>query len=555
MVDLSGLIDPRAVEYFEGFMNRQAEAAMAVTGAPASTWSGRYSSRTQQVKIDLGTSVATVTWAGDIEYDAKAVIQPIWLLCRRGGRLEGYRLDSARDAFRIVFHENLHAVNQLGRTMGQSEAALQDPANRALEEGLTELYARRNLNAYLQKLGVAELVPGILTANDYCEGTYPHFVPAVEVLAEGLSRRTGFSENEILRRLVTIDCETRWQVVGDLLFEAEGLHHLVPEADHAGVKDRLTAAMRQPFAQLVDLDGSIDQIIVASTTAGYDALGSFDREVEALRLEHDRTRGPAQLLDSILERQEHAALAVTGAHHITQISGSVADFTLADGSTVEEVLRKMCERAGEENQPYEDLAQYKEALHVLLEHDIYQSAGRFREVGMGDVPLDRGTVVFSEGLARALSDDRLNAYVDQLGLEPIAPGLRDTASPRRLDPGAVAARAFVQEIGREIQVPVKGQGNTGNGEQPAYVEMDRDVLLRQLAGVDPELPWLRVTDLVYGSQAFPRLSGLGGHSRGQRHHPAVDDGGLRAGRRTGGVRPVPAFVGRKARSRGRTGRP
>jgi hypothetical protein len=35
MADLSRLIDPRAVEYFEGFMNRQADAAMAVTGAPA----------------------------------------------------------------------------------------------------------------------------------------------------------------------------------------------------------------------------------------------------------------------------------------------------------------------------------------------------------------------------------------------------------------------------------------------------------------------------------------------------------------------------------------
>jgi len=55
---------------------------------------------------------------------------------------------------------------------------------------LTELYARRYLNAYLQELGVAELSPGILTANDYCEQTYPHFVPAVEVLVEGLGRRT-----------------------------------------------------------------------------------------------------------------------------------------------------------------------------------------------------------------------------------------------------------------------------------------------------------------------------------------------------------------------------
>jgi hypothetical protein len=510
MVDLSGLVHPRAAEFFQDLMNRQAEAAMAVTGAPATTWTGRYSSRVQQVKLDLGTRIAMVTWDGDIEYDAKVVIQPIWRMCRWAGRkIENYHLSLIRNAFRYVFHENLHTVNQQGRTHGDQMEAFQDPENRALEEGLTELCARRFLNDYLRELGVVDLAPGILTANAYVEGTYPHFVPAVEVLVERLGERTGLGEEEILQRLITIDCESQWQVIGDLLFDAEGLAELVPEADHAMVKSRLVADLRQPFRHLAELDGSIEEIIVASAAAGHQALGWFDQDVEALRLEHDPTRRPEQVLERLLQRQEHAALAVTGAHHLTPTDAPVTDLMLMDGTTVGETLREMCEHAGEEHQPPEVIARYKEAFHVILERNIRQSADLRPEVGMdADKLTEPGVAAFSEGLARALADDRLNAYVDQLGLEQIAPRIRRTPSPRPPDRAAVAARAFVQEIGAEIRVPAKSDGDSEKaksedaGAETTLVEMDRDVLLRQLAGQDPPLPWQTVTRLVFGSQEF-----------------------------------------------------
>jgi hypothetical protein len=499
MVDLSSLVHPRAVEFFQRFMDRQAEAAMAVTGAPATTWSRRYSSRTQEVRIDIGKSVASVTWDGDIEYDAALVIQPIWMLCRRAGQdLARYRLSLARQAFRTVLHENLHTLNQPGRTHRQSMEAFQVPANRALEEGLTELAARRYLNAYLRELGAADLAPGILTANDYAEGTYPHFVPAVELLVQRLGERTSLGDDEILRRLISIDCENRWEVVGDLFFDAEGLADVVPEADHAKVKARLAGLLKAPYAHLPQLDGRIDAIMVASTAAGYDSLGSFDQEVDALRLDHDPARRPEQLVDSILRRHQQAALAVIGAHHVTPTGDSVTDLRLTDGSTVGEAVQQMCEHAGEDNQPAADLTRYKEAFHVLLEQNVERSAERFREYGMDPEELTKpGIAVFGRGLARALADDRLNAYVYQLGLERVAPGIGATASPRPPDPATVATRAFIQDIGAEIRIKVQ------NAEQePTYAEADRAVLLRQLAGVDPATQWQRLSWQIYDSQPF-----------------------------------------------------
>ena len=501
MADLSRFVHPRAVEFFERFMGRQAEAAIAVIGAPASTWSGRYSSRVQEVRMDLGgTSLATVTWDGDIEYDAKAVIEPIWMMCRRAGQqLDEYQWMPAKRAFHIVFHENVHAANQLGRTHRDSERSFQDPANRALEEGLTELFARRYLDAYLRELGVGEVAPGVLTARHYPDASYPHFVPAVELLVERLGERTGLGEDEILRRLVSIDCETRWDVVGDLLFDAEGLAGLVPEEDHAAVKRRLLADLRRPFSHLAELDGSIEEIIVASTASGYEALGWFDVDVEALRLEHQPDRRPEQLYDSLVQRQEQAALAVSGAHHVTTTDRPVTDLLLDDGSTVGEAWRQLCEHAGEANQPQDVLARYKEAFHVALEYNIRQSAGRNREVGMDEERLQvPGATVFSAGLARALSDDRLNAYLDQLGLDELAPGIRRTPSPRQPDRAGVAARAFVESIGAEIRVPVKGEQTT--------VEMDREVLLQQLAGQDPALPFGAIAYRLLDKDAFGVLA-------------------------------------------------
>jgi hypothetical protein len=508
MVDLSRLIHPQAVEFFQDLMNRQAEAAIAVTGAPATMWTGRYSSRTQQVQFDLGTQIAMVTWDGDIEYDATAVIQPIWRMCRWAGRtIEDYHLRLIKEAFRHVLHENLHAVNKPGRTVRDQKEAFQNPANRALEEGLTELAARRFLNDYLRELGVVDLAPGILTANAPAEGTYPHFVPAVEVLVERLGERTGLGEEEILRRLVTIDSESRWQVIGDLLFDAEGLAEVVPEARHDMVKRRLVSGLRQPFHHLAELKGSIEEISNASAAAGYQALGWFDQDVETLRLEHDPTRRPEQILEGLLQRQEHATLAVTGAHHLTTADRSVTGLMLAGGTTVGETLREMCEHAGEPNQPPEVLARYKEAFHVLLELNTRRSAGRLRLGGMDAQMLTEPAVaMFNGGLARALADDRLNAYIDQLGLDEIAPGIRRTPSPRPPDRAAVATKAFVQEIGAEIRVPAKRKGDSDKaksaGAKTELVEMDRDELLRQLAGLDPALSWPTVTQLTFGHQPF-----------------------------------------------------
>lgn len=74
-----------------------------------------------------------------------------------------------------------------------------DPARKALEEGATEAWAVRNLDRYIDELGLEDVVPGIKSVTEISR--YQHYMPAADVLAERIGDQPGVGRDEVLRQM------------------------------------------------------------------------------------------------------------------------------------------------------------------------------------------------------------------------------------------------------------------------------------------------------------------------------------------------------------------
>ncbi|MET7281969.1 hypothetical protein ABZS29_27300 [Kribbella sp. NPDC005582] len=203
--------------------------------------------------------------------------------------------------------------------------------------------------------------------------------------------------------------------------------------------------------------------------------------------------------NQLMVEQARAAIRVAGAHHSSwngkigvtppeDNAHGVAEWnhtiTYADRS-VKAPLQEMFENARVYNQDPETLRSYREAVKTVHHENTHMLAAEGTEHSDGAAPFQNlPEQALEEGITEVHSYDNLNEYIDELGLEEIAPGIK-TAEARSSYPHYTpAARRFAEGIGRET------------GVEPAEVA-------RRLAIVNAGEKFRTAAEMMYESSDLP----------------------------------------------------
>lgn len=293
----------RGVQSFDELMARQAAAALALSGAHHSSWNGQLR---QTRKVDHGIVLGTADWDGTLRYDYNEVVKPLQeMFDRRGQQVSAEDLVRYRSALLVVLHENAHMLAPEGRNNGdERDTPLSpDPARKALEEGATEAWAYRNLDRYIDELGLEEICPDLKSVTAISR--YQHYMPAADVLAERIGERidpeAGVGRDEILRQMNCGLSDGKWPVAVEHMYQSSNLPELVPPGDVREVKRQIDQAMRVPLRSLTDLQTVMPVQSRAAKSAGlgeaayYEGLRAIQRIEDGYRaglpLQQDRQVG------------------------------------------------------------------------------------------------------------------------------------------------------------------------------------------------------------------------------------------------------------------------
>jgi hypothetical protein len=213
-------------------------------------------------------------------------------------------------------------------------------------------------------------------------------------------------------------------------------------------------------------------------------------------------------LDELLARSGQVALELSGADQsawngrVIETTGSILGLAHWDGTLyldrecILDPLQRMYEHAGEE-QPILMLVQYRESLATLLhEHAHFLGPAGASQDAARDAFTEPGGRQLEEGVAEAWAQDHLDDFLIRLGVDKVAPGIKDVQA------GGYYA-AFVPAV-RRLATDLEVR----NDLHPGQV---LDVLNRETAA--GQFPLL--VSLVYNSTRLPDLEPAGA---GTRHH-------------------------------------
>ena len=274
---------------------RQAEAAVAISGADHSSWNGR-----EGVVDPAAGHSGKATWDGTIEYKDDRVNEPLREMLRQAGHYNQPPEDlrTYRRAVQTMLHENSHLLAQRGARHADGMQAYQTEANKALEEGVTDAWTLDHLDDYIDELGLDRVAPGIKdVAQD--RPAYPQYVPAARQFAASLGRRTGLSGDEVLRRMNNQTVNTKFETAAAMLHDASPLARLETGRQRDESIRRIADAMRPHFAGLHEVPKD-DRLRRQSAVAGAQAeragssmVASIVRERTGAgpQAERDTTRG------------------------------------------------------------------------------------------------------------------------------------------------------------------------------------------------------------------------------------------------------------------------
>jgi hypothetical protein len=169
----------------------------------------------------------------------------------------------------------------------------------------------------------------------------------------------------------------------------------------------------------------------------------------------------------LTEQQAKAAVAISGAHHSSwngrqqdtdpaeKIRGSAGwDHTIAySRELVTEPVQEMFRNARAYNQDPTTLKSYREAVKTMLHENVHMLAAEGADHRQAESVIDQpGVRQFEEGITELYSQQKLNDYIDELGLEEIAPGLKGADAVKAYRKFLPAAETFTDTIARESKV-------------------------------------------------------------------------------------------------------
>ena len=181
---------------------------------------------------------------------------------------------------------------------------------------------------------------------------------------------------------------------------------------------------------------------------------------------------------------------VVPAHPERKVRGAVKwDNTIEyNDERVTAPLKEMFANARVHNQDQETLQWYREALKTTLHENVHLLAGKGTEhsdamLAFANAP---GARPLEEGVTEVYSYNNLNAYIDDLGLEDITPGIRSAPADPSYRQFTPAAQTFANSIGRR-----SGVGG--------------DEVIRRMAVVNAEQKFWVAAATIYDNSDLPGL--------------------------------------------------
>lgn len=206
----------------------------------------------------------------------------------------------------------------------------------------------------------------------------------------------------------------------------------------------------------------------------------------------------------LMREQARSAVKVSGAHHSSwngrigvtaperKVRGAVTwneDIEYSDAK-VNEPLKEMFGNARVYNQDAETLQWYREAVKTVFHENTHLLAAEGTNHRDAMYALaDPSAKVLEEGITEVYSYDNLNEYIDDLGLEEIAPGIKSADAHQSYRQFTPAARRFAEGIGRETGIEsgeVARQLAVVNGAQKFRVAAELLYDNSELPGIVPE---------------------------------------------------------------------
>jgi hypothetical protein len=168
----------------------------------------------------------------------------------------------------------------------------------------------------------------------------------------------------------------------------------------------------------------------------------------------------------LMREQANAAVRVSGAHHSSwngRFGAPIARQSDLGGTAnwdnsisynprhVDERLQEMFRNARVHNQDRAELAGYRDAMRVVLHENVHllSSEGREHSQSYNAMATGPGVRPLEEGVTELYSHQVLDDYIDELGIDQIAPGIKDVKSPKVYKEFTPAVEGFADMIGRK----------------------------------------------------------------------------------------------------------
>lgn len=190
---------------------------------------------------------------GGMTLRVSAVLKPVSTAYTADRPLTENELIDVKDAVLTAVHEAKHLTQHLGDEGAPGAVPVYSADALALEEGLTERWALRHVDAVIQDIEMDRAVPGVLEARML--DAYSAYTAATDELIRGTADIAGVAPDQLRRQLEQADRAQRWAAIADLVVD-QRLGDLVPPEQRDQVRTRLVQAMRPQFADLVSVQKS-----------------------------------------------------------------------------------------------------------------------------------------------------------------------------------------------------------------------------------------------------------------------------------------------------------
>lgn len=213
---------------------------------------------------------------GGMTVSVAGVLQPVSHADTVGRPLNEIELLELRDAILTVVHETEHLTHQLGDESPPGAVSAYSPEALVIEEGLTEDWAHRHVNAVIQDLGMHAANPELLTTESF--DSYPAYTAATDELIKGTAQVTGLQPSQVRTALEQADRTQRLAAIADLVIDRR-MAEVLPAQDHEAVRTQLVNAMRPDLAGVESVQTSKVESDIGKNIGGHQAA---QRAVTAL---------------------------------------------------------------------------------------------------------------------------------------------------------------------------------------------------------------------------------------------------------------------------------